>query len=1070
MNKQYKVIWNAATQTWMAVSELSRAHGVRSFLTRSASVLPAAAGLILFSFSPGSGATNYTNTIAGTAAGTTLNGGDVITINASTGNSAAARALDADTGTSIAVVNGGLTASSSLIWASGVINATYGGKIDLGTGSVITAVGSGNTAGVMGPTGLLSTGANSLITARDVTVTSSGTDAMGIYAYNSATATINLYGTTSVTLNAVKGNTNVSYALVAQGVITAETVNATIGGYQGVLPTTAYGVYAAGAGNITVSKALTLDINAQNFYAVGAGSGTTTSTPTVTLGDVTITGNATNGSNTTAFYVGTYSQLTATGDVNATITGAGGAYGIVITSSGKADLSGSSSFTLTAPTVNGINFVSGNGALTANDLTINANGDTSAAAVYASYAGTAANSLTINGGTLNSTFDGIVVAGGTLNASLNDVTLTNNSGTAFTVGANGSYAGDLELTASGSTFTGISSLASGSKSNIALKDGSQWTMTGNSALTSLTLDEGTLRYGAVAALNASQMNLSSGGGTIDTNGFSNTLAPQISGAGELTKTGEGTLTLSGVNTYSGGTDVQAGALQVASSATSSQANLGTGSANINTDTTLIADTTGAFAFNNALTGEGTLAASNNNSTFNFTSAAGSAFEGTVALANNTFALSDINTSALTHATLQLDSGNITTVGDGNQHIGGLTFNGGKAIFNATVPADKVAVSTITADNLDISGTGTVQVTVPDNFNNSQPVPDTSLSLMEQDDQQTMIQLVSGSNVTGTGGSIDLVDQNGSAVSDARVLDITQDGTTVAEGTYDFGFTAGTASDGLYVNYGLHQVNLLGSGDEALVLTPVAGATGAATDLGAKVIGTGDLAIEAGDGQQVSLSNGSNSYSGVTDVRSGTLVMAGDNVLGQTSALNLAAGTAADMQGYNQSIGALNTSADSQMVISGELTVTDSQRAAGDTAGGMIETDTLAGDGTLIIDPSVVSVNGDQSSYTGLVTVTGGSELKLNSASAFNNAQGIDLVTDTDTLTFGDLSADNAAWTSLPVGTASVALSGAGTVQTLDGADVTLSGDNSGFAGLFRTESGSTLQVSEAKNGVRGPMM
>ncbi|WP_163360114.1 hypothetical protein, partial [Enterobacter hormaechei] len=84
--------------------------------------------------------------------------------------------------------------------------------------------------------------------------------------------------------------------------------------------------------------------------------------------------------------------------------------------------------------------------------------------------------------------------------------------------------------------------------------------------------------------------------------------------------------------------------------------------------------------NNALTGEGTLAASNNNSTFNFTSAAGSAFEGTVALANNTFALSDINTSALTHATLQLDSGNITTVGDGNQHIGGLTFNGGKAIF------------------------------------------------------------------------------------------------------------------------------------------------------------------------------------------------------------------------------------------------------------------------------------------------------------------------------------------------------------------------------------------------------
>jgi hypothetical protein len=370
---------------------------------------------------------------------------------------------------------------------------------------------------------------------------------------------------------------------------------------------------------------------------------------------------------------------------------------------------------------------------------------------------------------------------------------------------------------------------------------------------------------------------------------------------------------------------------------------------------------------------------------------------------------------------------------------------------------------ITADNLDISGTGTVQVNVPAEFNNTQPIPDTRLPLLEQDDQGAGVKLVNATNVTGTGGEIALVDQNGDAISDARTLDLTQNGIKVAEGTYDFGLTAGTASDGLYVNYGLQQVNLLGSGDEALVLTPAAGATGAATDLAAKVIGVGDLAIAAGAGQQVSLSNGSNSYTGATDVRSGTLVMANNNVLGQTSSLNLAAGTAADMQGHSQTVGALNTAAGSLMTLSGALTISDSQRAAGDIFGGAIEAGTLAGDGALTIDPSVVIVNGDQAAYTGEIALNGGSELKLNTASAFNHAQSITLTGSDDTLTFGSLSQDNAAWTSLPTGTASVAIAGVGKVQTQAGADITLSGNNSAFAGLFQIDNDATLQASQAEN-------
>ncbi len=56
--------------------------------------------------------------------------------------------------------------------------------------------------------------------------------------------------------------------------------------------------------------------------------------------------------------------------------------------------------------------------------------------------------------------------------------------------------------------------------------------------------------------------LGTGGGKIDTNGFNTTLARDITGTGSLTKLGAGTLTLSGTNSYTGATSVNAGTLSV----------------------------------------------------------------------------------------------------------------------------------------------------------------------------------------------------------------------------------------------------------------------------------------------------------------------------------------------------------------------------------------------------------------------------------------------------------------------------------------------------------------------------
>jgi fibronectin-binding autotransporter adhesin len=77
----------------------------------------------------------------------------------------------------------------------------------------------------------------------------------------------------------------------------------------------------------------------------------------------------------------------------------------------------------------------------------------------------------------------------------------------------------------------------------------------------LTFDDGTLL--TTAGITSSRtVTLNTGGGTVDTNTFDSTLSGVIGGVGRLTKNGLGTLTLSGVNTYSGGTTINDGTVSV----------------------------------------------------------------------------------------------------------------------------------------------------------------------------------------------------------------------------------------------------------------------------------------------------------------------------------------------------------------------------------------------------------------------------------------------------------------------------------------------------------------------------
>lgn len=85
----------------------------------------------------------------------------------------------------------------------------------------------------------------------------------------------------------------------------------------------------------------------------------------------------------------------------------------------------------------------------------------------------------------------------------------------------------------------------------------------------LTFNGGTLQFNNSFDLSAGRpITLNGGGGTIDTQGFASIIEQGISGSGALAKTGAGTLTLNGTNTYTGGTTIFAGTLQLGNGGTS----------------------------------------------------------------------------------------------------------------------------------------------------------------------------------------------------------------------------------------------------------------------------------------------------------------------------------------------------------------------------------------------------------------------------------------------------------------------------------------------------------------------
>jgi YVTN family beta-propeller protein/autotransporter-associated beta strand protein len=209
---------------------------------------------------------------------------------------------------------------------------------------------------------------------------------------------------------------------------------------------------------------------------------------------------------------------------------------------------------------------------------------------------------------------------------------------------------------------------------------------------------GTMQFAGANILSALPIALMAAGGTFDTAGNNATLSGVITGAGGLTKTGLGTLTLSGAATYAGLTAVNAGTLQAgAANAFSpfSAYSVATG-AILNLDG--FNQTIGSLAGSGNVTlGSATLTTGADGTSTTYSGAI-SGVGGLTKSGSGTFALSGIN--AYTGAT-NVNAGTLT-IGAGGSIMSDTTVNnGGTFLVNGTS-----AGVTVNAGGR-LGGTGTV---------------------------------------------------------------------------------------------------------------------------------------------------------------------------------------------------------------------------------------------------------------------------------------------------------------------------------------------------------------------------
>ncbi|EGM4520862.1 autotransporter outer membrane beta-barrel domain-containing protein, partial [Salmonella enterica subsp. enterica serovar Derby] len=488
----------------------------------------------------------------------------------------------------------------------------------------------------------------------------------------------------------------------------------------------------------------------------------------------------------------------------------------------------------------------------------------------------------------------------------------------------------------------------------------------------------------------------------------------ISGSGQVVKSGDDTLTLSGSNTYTGGTIISGGTL-VASNVEA----LGTG--DVTNDAVLELNTGGDF--DNAISGSGQVVKSGDET---LTLSGSNTYTGGTLISGGTLVASNVEAlgsgDVTNDAVLELNTGGDFTnaiSGSGQVVKSGdetLTLSGANSYTGGTL----ISGGTLIASNVEALGTGDV----------------TDNAVLE----------------LNTGGDFD------NAISGSGQVEKSGDETLTLSGANSY--TGGTLiSSGTLV---ANDVNALGTGDvtDNAVLELNTGGT-----FDNAISGSGQV-VKSGD-ETLTLS-GSNTYTGGTTINDGTLIATSIDALGSgdvTDNAVLELNTGGDFDNAISGSGQVVKSGDETLTLSGTNSYTDGTLISGGT---LVATNLEAlGTGDVTNNATLELNTGgtfdNAISGSGQVVKSGDDALTLSGSNTYTGGTTISggtlIATSVDALGSGDVT-DNAVLELNTGGTFDNAISGSGQVVKSGDKTLTLSGSNTYTGGT--TISGGTLIASNVE--------
>ncbi|EED8321295.1 AIDA autotransporter-like protein ShdA, partial [Salmonella enterica subsp. enterica serovar Kentucky] len=555
-------------------------------------------------------------------------------------------------------------------------------------------------------------------------------------------------------------------------------------------------------------------------------------------------------------------------------------------------------------------------------------------------------------------------------------------------------------------------------------------------------------------------------------------ANNIGGTGSVVKSGDETLTLSGANSYTGGTTISGGTL-VASNVEA----LGTG--DVTDNATLELNTGGDF--DNAISGSGQVVKSGDKT---LTLSGANSYSGATTISGGTLVATNVDAlgsgDVTDDATLELNtggtfdnaisgSGQVVKSGDETLTLSGTnTYSGGTLISGGT----------LVASNVEALGTGDV----------------TNDAVLELNTGGTFDNAISGSGQVVKSGDKMLTLSGANSYSGGTLI---SDGTLVASNVEALGSGDVTNDAVLELNTGGTFDNVISgsgkvekSGDDALTLsgsntytggTLISGGTLVASNV--EALGTGDvtdnatLALNAGgdftnniggtgrvekSGDQTLTLSGSNTYTGGTLISSGTLVATSVDALGTGNVTNnatLALNTGGDFINNIGGTGRVEKSGDDALTLSGSNTYTGGTLISGGT---LVANDVNALGTGDVTDNAALMLNtgGDfinNIGGTGRVEKSGDDTLTLSGSNTYTGGTlisgGTLVANDVNALGTGDVT-DNATLALNAVGDFNNAIGGSGKVEKSGDDTLTLSGSNTYTGGTLIN--GGTLVASNVE--------